>query len=262
MNILFGVIFLIKLVKYILTLKKDSLLCDNLRIIYDEAISSRPDYLARRSAVVAFGCFGVAAFFMLDFNLDGYNVIPDVLAALCIIVGLLTIKKHITKWKLTVVLSGVFAVSSLTQMVLECVFASKFIIEAVDIDPETYDFYVMICIATAVASIISVVVVWSLVRGPLAEIIHKYTGFSVTDHDTYDPAEKIKRLHEELTRKLSSLIILSSFSAIVSVMSKVLATKVGFLWMIGFAVDIVYIILVVKFLAEIKTQIDYKYMLS
>ena len=260
--LVFGVIFLIKLMKYVLALKKDSIFWNNLNSVYDDAIASRTDYLARRSAVVAFGYFGVAAFFMLDFNLDGYNVIPDALAALCIIAGLLTIKKHITKWKLTAVICGVFAISSLIQVILEYVFASKCIIEAVDIDPETYDFYVMICVAAVVASIISVVVVYSLVRGPLAEIIHKYTGFSVTNHDTYNPAEKIKRLHEELTRKLSALIILSSCSARASIASKVLVTKAGFLWMIGFAVDVVYIILTVKFLAEIKTQIDYKYMLS
>ena len=84
----------------------------------------------------------------------------------------------------------------------------------------------------------------------------------MTNHDTYNPAEKIKRLHEELIRKLSALVILSSCSAIMSVMSKVLVTKAGFLWMISFAIDVVYIILTVKFLAEIKTQIDYKYMLS
>ena len=261
-SLVFGVVFLIKLVKYVLTLKNDSLLWDNLRVMYDETVSSRTDFLARRSAVVAFGYFGVAAFFMLDFTLDGYNIVPDVLAALCIIAGLLTIKKHITKWKLTAVFSGVFAISSLIQTILEYSFASKFIIEAVDIDPETYDFYVLICIAAAVTAVISVIVVCSLVRGPLAEIIHKYTGFSMTNHDTYNPAEKIKRLHEELVRKLSALVVLSLCSAIMSVMSKVLVTKVGFLWIIGFAVDVVYIILTVKFLAEIKTQIDYKYMLS
>lgn len=260
--LVFGMIFLIKILKYVMMLKQEVTFWDKLQVIYNETISSRTDYLARRSASVAFGYFGAASVCMLDFNLDGYNVIPDVLAALCIIAGLITMRKHITEWKLSAVFSGIFAISSLVQTIMEYTFASKYLIEAVDIDPETYDFYVVVCLATVVASAISVIVISCLVRDPLREIIHRYTGFSVTNHDTYDPAEKIKRLHEELTKKLSILIIFSVCSAIMSVMSKILVTEVGFLWILGFVIDVVYVILTVKLLSEIKTQIDYKYMLS
>ena len=261
-SLVFGIIFLLKLIKYILTIKKDSVLWGNLQIIYDDTVSGRADYLARRSAVMAFGCFAAAAIFTVDFNLDGYNVIPDVLSAICVMIGVVAMRKHITNWKLTAMFSGIFIFSSITQLALEYIFASKYLIEAVDIDPETYNFYVVICIASTVASVLSVIVITSLVCGPLREIIHKYTGFSVTNHDTYNPAEKIKRLHEELTRKLSSLIVLSVCSSVMSVMSKVLVTQIGFLWIVGLIIDIVYIALTIKFLAEIKTQIDYKYMLS
>jgi len=120
----------------------------------------------------------------------------------------------------------------------------------------------VLCVVAAVSAVFFVATVVSLTRGPLKEIIHKYTGFSVTNHDTYNPAEKIKLLHEELTRKLSVLIVISACSALISVVGKVLVTKVGFLWILGCIIDVVYIILTIKFLAEIKTQIDYKYMLS
>lgn len=261
-SFVFGVIFLVKILRYILVLKKDVALFENLRNMYNDTVSLRTDYLARRSAIVAFGYFGAAAVFMLDFNLDGYNIVPDALAALFIIAGLLAIRKHLTEWKMTAIFSGIFAVASLVQTALEYQFASKYIIEAVDIDPETYSFYAIICVATAVTSILSVVSVVSLVRGPLSEIILKYTGFSVTNHDTYNPADKIKQLHKELTKNLRVLMVLSVCSAIMSVMSKVFVTKIGFLWLLGVVIDVIYIILTVKYLAEIKTQIDYKYMLS
>ncbi len=261
-SLVFGVVFLTKLLKYVIVLKKDITLWDNLQAVYYETVSSRTDYIARRSAIIAFGYFGAAAFFTLDFNLDGYNIIPDALTALCVIAGLITIRKHITKWKLTAVMSGCFGILSLVQTVLEYTFASEFIIEEIDITPEAYDFYAVLCVVAAVSAVFFVATVVSLTRGPLKEIIHKYTGFSVTNHDTYNPAEKIKLLHEELTRKLSVLIVISACSALISVAGKLLVTKVGFLWILGCIIDVVYIILTIKFLAEIKTQIDYKYMLS
>jgi len=100
------------------------------------------------------------------------------------------------------------------------------------------------------------------VKGTLAEIIDKYTGFSMTTNDTYDPSEKVKQLHIALKSRTMILIVLSVLSAALSIAGKLLVTTVGFLWMISIIVDVVYAVFTFKILAEIKDQIDYKYMLS
>jgi len=145
---------------------------------------------------------------------------------------------------------------------LEYIFASRYYIDAIDVDPETYNFFVVICVLCVLSSVIFASTMIITVKGTLAEIIDKYTGFSMTTNDTYDPSEKVKQLHIALKSRTMILIVLSVLSAALSIAGKLLVTTVGFLWMISIIVDVVYAVFTFKILAEIKDQIDYKYMLS
>lgn len=261
-SLIFGIIFLCSALKYVRLLKKDAEFFDRLYTVYESEIATRPDYLARRAASVAFGFFVAASVFIVDFSLDGYNVIPDVLAAICLIAGLLVMRKYINNWKLPAIVATMYGVVSLVGIVLEYIFASKYYIDAIDVDPETYNFFVVVCVLCVLSSVIFASTMIITVKGTLAEIIDKYTGFSMTTNDTYDPSDKVKQLHIALKRRTTILIVLSVLSAMLSIAAKLLVTTIGFLWMISIVADVVYAVFTFKILAEIKDQIDYKYMLS
>ena len=260
-SLVFGIIFIVRMIKYVSLMKKDTDFEEQIEAVYENTVLSKSDYLARRAVMVAFGYFGAAAVLTLDFNLDSYNIIPDVLSALCMVAALLTIRKYITNWKVPAILSGIYGFVSLYGTIAEYVFASQYFIEAVDVDPETYNFYVVVCILS-VSSIMFVLSVIFVMRYTMSEIIDKHTGFSMTTNDTYDPAEKVKQLHIMLKRRLVLLIVFAALSALLSIAAKILVTVVGFLWMFVMVIDVIYAVFTFKLLGEIKEQIDYKYMLS
>lgn len=261
-SLAFGIVFLIRTLKYVSALKKDKQLEDRLVDIYNNDVASKTDLLARRAIKNSFGYFSIAAVLMLDFNLDGFNVLPDVLVALCILGGLWNIRKYITNHKIAFASATVFGIAALIQTVFEYIFASKYFVEAIDVDPETYSFYIGVCLTGLATAVMFVITVTVLMKCTIAEIIDKHTGFSMTSNDTYDPSSKIKQLHKDLKRRLIILISLAIASAILSVLSKVLVTSVGFLWILTLIVDVIYAVYTFKILSEIKEQIDYKYMLS
>ncbi len=261
-SLAFGITFLVRMLKYISVMKKDSRFEDRLVDIYNTDVLSQTDLLARRAVKNAFGYFSIAAVLTIDFNLDGFNIIPDVLVALCILGGLLTIRKYITNYKISFISTVIFGIASLLQTVFEYIFGSKYFIEAIDIDPETYSFYIGVCLTCLASAVMFAITITLLMKYTMSEIIEKHTGFSMTSNDTYDPSSKISQLHKDLKRRLVILISLAIASAVLSVFAKVLVTSVGFLWMLVLMVDAVYAVYTFKILAEIKEQIDYKYMLS
>ena len=206
--------------------------------------------------------FWAAAVLTVDFSLDGYNIIPDILSAVCLVAGLLIIKKYIKNWKFATLSAVMYGVISLASIVLEYIFASKYYIYAIDIDPETYNFFIIVCAGCALSAVLFVVSIITLTKFILHDTIDKYTGFSMTTNDTYNPSEKVKRLHTELKRRTLILIALAALSAIISVAVKLLIVAVGFLWMVSIVVDVVYAVFTFKVLNEIRDQIEYKYMLS
>lgn len=261
-SLVFGVVFLVVTLRYIDRLRKETSYVERLTAVYDAEIGSRTDYLARRAISAAFGYFSVAAVLTIDFSLDNFNILPDVLSALCLIAGLLTVRKYIASWKKTAIIASVYGVVASVIMVLEGIFASRYYVDAIDVDPETYTFHICICLVHTVAALLFIATVTVFTRKTMAEIIDKHTGFSMTSNDTYDPTAKIRQLHRELRKRLVVLVVLSIASAVICVISKFFVTTLGFLWIFGFVIDAVYAIYTFKVLGEIKEQIDYKYMLS
>lgn len=261
-SLVFGIVFLTRILKYISVLKNDKQFEERLLDIYNQDVASQTDLLARRAVKNSFGYFFIASILVVDFNLDGFNVVPDVLVALCILGGLWIIRKYITNYKIAFISSAIFGILALVQTVLEYIFGSKYFVEAIDVDPETYSFYVGVCLTSLAAAVMFAITIIVLMRCTMSEIIDKHTGFSMTSNDTYDPSSKIKQLHKDLKRRLLILISLAVTSAILSVLSKVLIVSVGFLWIAALVVDVIYAVYTFKILAEIKEQIDYKYMLS
>lgn len=271
--LVFGVVFLCCGLRYVGRLRAEKDYYAGLWNVYDGVMASHPDYLARRAVLLSFMYFGVGAALAVDFGLDGLssagggtlgsvNIIPDVLAAILILAGLLTIKKYITKCKIPAVLASIYFFVTAAYMALQYCFAAHYYVEAVGIDPDTTSFYTLLCIVAIVCAATYIVLLIVLMRLTIAEIIRSHTGFSMTSRDTYDPTERIGQLHRELMLKTIPVICVGVIAAVLEAVSVCLVSVVDFLWIFAFVADIVYAVLFVKLLGEIKTQIDYKYMLS
>lgn len=260
--IVFSVFWFVRTIKYISKLKSDMVFIQNLYIKYSNDILTQTDRIARKSVKNAFGLFGASTILALDFYMDNINLLPDILSALCIFIGLLLIKKYISEWRIVAIFTSIYAICSLAFTVVEFQFYNEFYTEAIYRDPATYDAYLGVCALTALTAIAFSICFAVLGFGVIRRIIYNYTGFSLTTNDTYDPSEKIKFLHKHLTSRIYLPCVLAVLSGVSSVLSKVFVNEIGFGWLIEFVLTAVYAILFIKLLNEINEQIDYKYMLS
>lgn len=262
LSVIGGIVFLTRTLRYTAKLRRDKEMLEALSGVYESEVLARKDLLAKRAVTTSFGYFGIASVLMLDFSVDNFNIVPDVLSALCLLAGLLIIRKYITSWKKTAIAASIFGIVSIAATIAEYIFASKYYIEAVAIDPATWNAYTLICVLSAVSSISYIAAVVLLARKTMVEIIEKHTGFAMTTNDTYDPSQRILQLHNELSHKMTLLIILAVLTAVMKIASKLLINTVGFFWIFGFVITIIYAVVTFKTLSDIKTQIDYKYMLT
>ena len=256
---IFAITWVVNTFAYVFKIKKDSVFVQKLNDKHNEEIFLNPDRPARKAVKTAFGVWGVAAVLSLDFYMDNINILPDILTAVCIVIGLLVIRKYIYEWKIPALVAVVYGVFAVIFNVVEFNFNANYYSEAIYRDPATYEAYFYLCIMTAIIFIACFAILGFTV---MRKIIVNYTGFSMTTNDTYDPSEKIRFLHQYLIRKFYVPLIFVILSGAFSVISRVFVNEIGFGWLIEFVFTAIYAVLFIKLLNEINEQIDYKYMLS
>lgn len=272
-SLVFGIVFLCRALRYIKFLGTERDFHARLAGVYDSVMAEHPDYLARRAVLASFVYFSIGAALTADFGLDGLsaanggtlgsiNVIPDVLSAVCLLVGLLIIRKYITNRKNPLIFASVYTFVTAAYTVLQYYFASKYYIEAVGIDPKTNSVYMLVCCVAVVCALLFAATLISLMKCAMEDIIRTHTGFSITARDSHDPGERVHQLHRELTRKTIPVMCVGVLAAALEALSVCLVSVVGFLWIFALVADIVFAVMFIKLLGEIRVQIDYKYMLS
>lgn len=257
-----AIVWIIPTVRYIRLMRGDAEFLSRLKIKYNEEILSQTDRLARRAVRSSFGYFGAAAVLTLDFYIDGFNILPDILSALCVIAGLLAIRKHIAGWRGCMAAAGLYGIVSLIADISKYFFNTNHYIEAIMKNEETYNAYILVCLLSAAAAAAFFAMVVLLLFIVLKDVINKHTGFSMTTHDTYNPSEKIQALHLALGRRLIIPAVIAALAAVMSIAAEVLVWRYDYLWIFTFLLVVPFAFFMIKILSEINEQISYKYMLS
>ena len=116
-------------------------------------------------------------------------------------------------------------------------------------------------IATVFENLLFVLMLWTIVRA-MTQMITRYSGFSVTSSADPGSSERVRRVHDNLKKTLYVFFIGGVATAVSGVAYEVFKPTIPFIWMIDFAVTVVYIYLFYRSTWEIKEQVEYKYMLS
>lgn len=259
-ELVFMLIWFIPTVRYIRLIKQDSVFVGNLERKYAAEIQSKPDRPARRAIKAAFFCFGAAAVFIPDMYFDSINVLPDTLSALCVILGLWMVRKHIKGWQKVSVIAAVYAVVSAAALVLDYRFRFKFYPESILRDIKAYNLYAVYCGVRGLSELVFVALVFALLWIIMKNIITGHTGFVATG--AYDQTEKIRVLHEELSRRLIVPAVFAGLSALTDIVSMFLINTADFMWLIEFLISALFAFFMIRLMMEIDEQIEHKYMLS
>lgn len=214
-----GIVWLVGFVRYIALIIRDSKFMERLLDAYRTKVLVRDGLFVRRRLHFALFWLKITAVFAIDFYVNYYNVIPDVLFAVTGIVAIFLLRKYVTKSRYVSAVAAlsvygcVSAVASYVNAYYNVVYET---FETMFRDPEAYDTYTLMRVSTAVENLLFVVAFVFVARA-LSDIIKGHCGYIThnTDSGFFDEQQGV--LRKELQGSLKRTGIFAVLSAITSV---------------------------------------------
>lgn len=250
-----------RVIRFLRALRRDTAFCDACLDCYRTEVQPRTDLFIRRAVYTALSVVGLGMIFSLDFYIEYYNIIPDTLCAVFVIAGILLLRRYVTNVKPVVAAAAAYGIMTLVSSALTIRFNTLYYFNAIYKDDAAMLTFYGAGVATIVENLLFLLMLWMLIR-VMKQMISRYSGFSVTSADDPQSSERVRRVHADLNRTLYIFFSGAVACALTGVMYEFFKPQVPFIWMIDFAVTVVYIYLFYRSTWEIKEQVEYKYMLS
>ena len=263
-----GIIWLVKVLKYFLRLRKDSELNTALVEAYAVKQNDRRGIFVKKYVRTACWMLVASAVLTLDFRLEEVNVIPDILVLTCFVPALFFFAKAADiKKKNVLILSGAYGVSAILASLLEGHYIENYTYNAMNKDAEAFIFYLIWVVAVALQGVVLVILTSALFK-EIKAVTAEHTG-CVTGRTVYTEGEQaqIDELHTEINKGFNQALDV----LVLYVVSDVLYTlygafyafvnvNMGFLNVINLACGIFFVGMTVRAVDDLKEAVDTKYM--
>lgn len=253
--------WLVRTIRFALALRRDTAFTAACEQQYVHEILPNTAMFTQRNVKLALSVLGIGIILSIDFYLEYYNVIPDVLSAAFLIAGAWLLRKYVTNTKPVIFAAAFYAVLTLVSDALNAHFNIVYYFNAIYKDDAAAMSFYATCAVTVLENIMFLVTLLLLVFA-MKQMIVKYCGFSVTSPDDPRSSERVRRVHRSLFDTLYVFLGGAVACATTAVLYDFLKPHVPFWWMIDFAVSIVFICLFYRSSWRIREQVEYKYMLS
>ena len=268
-----GLVWLILVLRYFVGILRDKEYVDSLRSRYMRDIYPNEDlFVAKRYKLGSFFLV-LGVLLSLDLPMEGVNVLPDVLCATCLLVGVVILRHYLRSWKSAVCVLGLYAVVAAFESWWQYRYFKdlEFSATAALGAAEATDAYVVLIVLCIISSILFVMAMIS-VLGCLRDIIREHTGYTVT-HVDMQSYGKLNALHKQLTRGLIPVLILTGICAVGSIVYTVMLPHSGMggdwytvlaslMWLVNLVLGAVLCIVFVEKSNDIQEQINNRYLLS
>lgn len=264
--LLFGCIWLARVVEFVRAAKKDERMISFYREKYRTDVLTKPHIFTHRHLKSALLVACIAMVLRVDIRLDDVHVIPDALLAGILCAAVLILGRHVGRRWDFFLSAGVFAAVSMGVNIFEYYFFSHYSITSIETNEMAYSLHVGFQIMKAVEEGLFVLMMLLFFR-MLRHVILSYTGFAVTPEETRDPSEKIKTIHRELERGLYPALVFTVLSAV----SKLLMVMLLLLRREGFALEwlpvldtvlaVLFSFFTIRSVRAIYGQVEYRFML-
>lgn len=258
---IFGIVWVSKMFRYCKRVSADKVFCDSLLKKFNADIVPNEAIFVKRQMSVIATMLAFCAAFMIDLRFDGISLVPDVLAAIFFVLAIAAAKKLVKVKTVIVALVTLFyVVATAARMVVEYNFFDEYYLGAVYRSPEVYNAYSVMC-AVSIVTVVAQLMLAVCILLVLYRIIDRYTGFSIGE-DKERAKAKLDALHKELKKKMITLI-LGSVAFVASEIFFIFGTvSYGFADEIAFIGSLLFMLSIIKSIADVREEIDAKYILQ
>ena len=218
--LILGVIWLIMTVGFIRKLKKDTPFFEALTHKYRTEVLTRGDLFARRAVKSSLVCLLVAAVFALDVYLDHVNVLPDILAALFLILSVVFLRRYAGKNLPALLAASFYGVISAVSWYLQVTgYFNQGDLSLVLRSDDIHACWQNVLALESAAAALFVVAVIFILRS-LYTLSKRYTGVRVFRDDlspTY-ATERTEAIHSLIRKKLIIVGVFAGMTALSTVL--------------------------------------------
>ncbi len=259
--LIIGMVWLCRFLRYLSSVRKDQTLCRGVLDKYQTEVLPREGLFIRRSFGLVLVLLTVFVALTADLRLEGYNVLPDLLAAGALLAAFLFLQKY-TPAKGWLPLWLAYALTAAAEMAAEYSFHSEYTYSAIIRNESVMRSYLVLMAASVIKNIAFVAVFAWLIR-ILKRSVALHTGY-VAGREVESDRERsmIEGLHRELKNGLTLSLIAAVIYGMTDVAYWIFVPEHGIMGLIHLLVTAVCTLLLAKALSAVKHAVDTKYMLS
>jgi hypothetical protein len=230
-------------------------------------VLTKPEIFTVRGINRALVCLSVAFIFCIDFydsDKFGCNIIPDVISAVLLVVGVLLVRKYVKGWIIPTLLSLVYGVFEVAVWISQYGFFKSAAATDIFKSNTVYGAYYRMCAVTFVGEGLFLIAVIAVLI-TLRKIIKSHTGVSELSQSGFKhSAERTKYIHRSLTVRLviiGLLALLVTAATVTYFMSLPYAYRTLWeaFWIINMTVCCVFAATVISFSSNLRERMKYKY---
>ncbi len=262
-----GIVWLCRVVKYLKAVMADVPFMESIAEKYRTEILPNESLFMRRRLSIAFLILTVGAFAAMDFYIDGndgINVIPDIICAVCMMIGVLVASEKGNKWRLpTVWISAIYGIISTLTWKFNYDFTYAYTAKDVSREPIANTLWKILTAASVLESVCFVAMTVFVVLA-LDATIEEHTGY-MPRHPSIDPVERARQIHTRLRRLLRAVPVVALLVGMACVLRVWMFCSESLLsdlsWIIEMLLSGAFAIVFAVALYRIKEAVEEKYML-
>ena len=211
-----GIIWLVCTVIYVARLLSDKPFFANLKARYESDVLTRPDLFAMRAVGLSMGCLIAAAVLSVDLYLDGYNMIPDLLPAILMILALFFLRRFAGKNILIMLVTSLYGGCAAVTWLLQFFTINLKQMGEVNGDPELqagFEIMTAMQLLTGILFCVSFI----LILRALFSMVKKYTGVRIFRLGSDYAAERTEAIHSVIRGKLITVGVFAVLTALSTV---------------------------------------------
>lgn len=203
-SLAFGIVWLVYMFKFKKALLKDTVYIDKIERRYNEEILPDTDrfFVRRHNVFFKFITFG--SIFMCDIYIDGFDILPDIVCCVCLVIGFIYISRYVEQKLLYGASCAALTLASITQFIFQKSITSD--LRRSEDDLFVSKPYFFISIVSVILTFISVVMVLVSVFRISRKLIKNHVGKS--NPDNFGSVEQYNR---EIRRSLNVVLVFYLF---------------------------------------------------
>lgn len=287
LTLIFGIVWLVKLIRYIGFLRRDVVYQESLCSAVGQYMELHPDHMPCRAIRSAVFWLGAASILCVDIFADGISVLPDAVAAACILVAVILLTRENLCMNATVGATVCFLVTSTLAGIKRSAFLhelcegsmmnadqytathNSYMLENAARmlkDPDSRAEFYLVCGLVAVAQVCLILTLLCL-RRTLLTVIDRYTGLPRGHENDPRLVGGDEDIHAALRRNLLIATVIGCAAAVLPVIYMLtlpyaVGTPLQFFNTFNIIADVVFAVSFIKVLKDMRGQMENRYLLD